>query len=45
MPDIRPRRFKLLVFDWDGTLSDSTAIIAQAIQAAYERVRAARGMR
>jgi phosphoglycolate phosphatase len=34
MPDIRPRRFKLLVFDWDGTLSDSTAIIAQAIQAA-----------
>ena len=34
MHDIRPRRFKLVVFDWDGTLSDSTAIIAQAIQSA-----------
>jgi phosphoglycolate phosphatase len=28
------RRFRLLVFDWDGTLSDSTAIIANAIQRA-----------
>jgi len=28
------RRFKLIVFDWDGTLADSTAIIAQSIQAA-----------
>src|SRR5262245_38447213 len=28
------RRFRLIVFDWDGTLADSTAIIAQAIQAA-----------
>jgi phosphoglycolate phosphatase len=26
------RRFELLVFDWDGTLADSTAIIAQALQ-------------
>jgi phosphoglycolate phosphatase len=26
------RRFKLIVFDWDGTLSDSTIIIARAIQ-------------
>ena len=29
-----PRRFRLLVFDWDGTLADSTAIIAGAIQLA-----------
>lgn len=28
------RRFRLLVFDWDGTLSDSTTIIAEAIQSA-----------
>lgn len=34
MHDLRPRRFKLVVFDWDGTLSDSTTIIAQAIQSA-----------
>jgi phosphoglycolate phosphatase len=27
-----PRRFRLLVFDWDGTLADSAAIIAEAIQ-------------
>ena len=29
-----PRRFRLLVFDWDGTLADSTTIIAEAIQQA-----------
>ena len=29
-----PRRYSLVVFDWDGTLSDSTAIIASSIQAA-----------
>jgi len=29
-----PRRFELLVFDWDGTLMDSTAVIASALQAA-----------
>jgi len=29
-----PRRFRLLVFDWDGTLADSTAIIAGALQLA-----------
>jgi phosphoglycolate phosphatase len=29
-----PQRFRLLVFDWDGTLADSTAIIAGAIQQA-----------
>ncbi len=28
------RRFRLLVFDWDGTLADSTAIIAGALQQA-----------
>lgn len=28
------RRFRLLVFDWDGTLADSTAIIAGALQRA-----------
>ncbi|NUZ06954.1 HAD family hydrolase [Piscinibacter koreensis] len=30
----RPRRFDLVVFDWDGTLFDSTALIADAIRAA-----------
>ena len=29
-----PRRFRLLVFDWDGTLADSTALIADSIQRA-----------
>ena len=28
------RRFGLIVFDWDGTLADSTSIIAASIQAA-----------
>jgi phosphoglycolate phosphatase len=28
------RRFDLLVFDWDGTLFDSTGVIARALQAA-----------
>lgn len=32
----RQRRFDLLVFDWDGTLFDSTAIIARCIQAAVK---------
>jgi len=32
------RRFDLVVFDWDGTLADSTAIIAGAIQAACRDV-------
>jgi phosphoglycolate phosphatase len=31
---IRPRRFDLIVFDWDGTLFDSTALITRCIQAA-----------
>ncbi|HVY07605.1 MAG TPA: HAD-IA family hydrolase [Burkholderiales bacterium] len=30
-----PRRFDLLVFDWDGTLMDSAAHIAQALQQAF----------
>jgi len=29
-----PRRFELLVFDWDGTLMDSAAAIAASLQAA-----------
>jgi phosphoglycolate phosphatase len=32
MRDPDQRQFRLIVFDWDGTLSDSTAIIADAIQ-------------
>jgi phosphoglycolate phosphatase len=28
------RRFDLLIFDWDGTLADSTSIIAEALQRA-----------
>ena len=28
-----PRQFELVVFDWDGTLFDSTALIARCIQA------------
>ena len=34
MADIAVRRFRLLVFDWDGTLADSTGLIAYAIQQA-----------
>lgn len=29
-----PRRFELVVFDWDGTVVDSTALIARSIQRA-----------
>ncbi len=29
-----PRRFRLIVFDWDGTLADSTTIIATSLQRA-----------
>ena len=38
MRDAAQRRFKLIVFDWDGTLADSTAIIAEAIQGACRDV-------
>ncbi|RZU02333.1 HAD-IA family hydrolase [Rivibacter subsaxonicus] len=31
---LRPQRFDLIVFDWDGTLFDSTALIVRCIQAA-----------
>jgi phosphoglycolate phosphatase len=34
MTDIRPRRFDLIAFDWDGTLYDSTRLIVRCIQAA-----------
>lgn len=33
-----PGRFDLIVFDWDGTLFDSTALIVQCIQAAVRDV-------
>jgi phosphoglycolate phosphatase len=39
-PPSRPRRFDLVVFDWDGTLFDSTALIVQSIQAACRDVGA-----
>jgi phosphoglycolate phosphatase len=29
---LKPRRFELIVFDWDGTLFDSTALIVRCIQ-------------
>jgi phosphoglycolate phosphatase len=35
---MRPRQFDLIAFDWDGTLFDSTALIAQCIQAAVRDV-------
>jgi phosphoglycolate phosphatase len=35
-----PQRFDLIVFDWDGTLFDSTALIARCIQAACRDVGA-----
>jgi len=31
---MRPQQFDLIVFDWDGTLFDSTALITRSIQAA-----------
>jgi phosphoglycolate phosphatase len=31
---MKPRHFDLIVFDWDGTLYDSTALITRCIQAA-----------
>lgn len=34
MPTAATRRFDLIVFDWDGTLFDSTALIARCIQSA-----------
>ena len=34
MPELRPRRYRFLVFDWDGTLADSTALISDSLQKA-----------
>lgn len=34
MSPTRPRRYDLIVFDWDGTLYDSTALITRCIQRA-----------
>lgn len=35
---LRPRRFDLIAFDWDGTLFDSTALITRCIQLAVKDV-------
>jgi phosphoglycolate phosphatase len=42
MTEIRPRRFDLIAFDWDGTLYDSTRLIVRCIQAAVVDVGGAR---
>jgi phosphoglycolate phosphatase len=34
MEDVMGKRYDLIVFDWDGTVVDSTAVIAASIQAA-----------
>ena len=38
MTECAPRRYRLIVFDWDGTLADSAGIIAAAIQSACRDV-------
>ena len=38
----RPRRFDLIAFDWDGTLFDSTRMIARCIQASVVDVGGAK---
>ena len=38
MPELTPRRFRAIVFDWDGTLADSTALIAGALRNACAAV-------
>lgn len=38
MPELRPRQYDLIAFDWDGTLFDSTAIIVRCIQSAVADV-------
>ena len=42
MTDSRTRRFDLIAFDWDGTLFDSTRMIARCIQAAVVDVGGAK---
>ncbi|MDR6538922.1 phosphoglycolate phosphatase [Variovorax soli] len=39
---MRPRRFDLIAFDWDGTLYDSTRLIVRCIQAAVVDVGGAK---
>jgi phosphoglycolate phosphatase len=31
---LKPKRFELLVFDWDGTLTDSADLIVASMQVA-----------
>jgi phosphoglycolate phosphatase len=38
MTALRPRRFDLIAFDWDGTLFDSTQVIVRCIQRAVADV-------
>lgn len=38
MADLAPRRYRAIVFDWDGTLADSTGLIAGALQRACAAV-------
>ena len=38
-PRHRPRQFDLIVFDWDGTLFDSTTLIARCIQEACRDIQ------
>jgi phosphoglycolate phosphatase len=38
MRSAEERRFRLIVFDWDGTLSDSTSIIARSLQDALHDI-------
>lgn len=38
MSSLRPRRYELIAFDWDGTLFDSTRIITRCIQEAVRDV-------
>ena len=33
---VSPQRFPLIIFDWDGTLADSTAVIKRALQRSAE---------
>ena len=38
LAELAPRRFALIVFDWDGTLIDSTMLIADSLQRACHDV-------
>ncbi|MDB5732454.1 MAG: family hydrolase [Variovorax sp.] len=42
MTSLKPRRYDLIAFDWDGTLYDSAQIIVRCIQAAVVDVGGAR---